>query len=98
MPFGTSRLVDEGVVVVGFVRAAVGPAVEDGVLAFEGLALEREPSFALSVREVSASSVEFCERTTKKIAARHTATAREAINAIAKNGDFESTLALVLAS
>jgi hypothetical protein len=48
LPFGTGGLVDEGVVVVGAVRAAVSPAVEDGVLVLEDLAAVRELSLALS--------------------------------------------------
>lgn len=105
MLFGTGALVDEGVVVVGAVRAAVGPAAEDGVLVLEDLALVRAPSLALSASDVSASalarasSVESCQGTPKKkIAVRPTATTRETITAITQNGDFQSARAPVLAS
>lgn len=94
MPLGAGRRVDGG------------PAVEEGVegvLVVEDVAIVRELTLALSSCDVLSSalsrvsSAESRERTTKKTAARQTATANEPITAMIKNGEFELARGLVAA-
>ena len=94
MPFEAGRRVDES------------PAVEDGVLVLEDVAIVRELPAALASRDVTspalsrsslAESGERTMKTTKKIMTRQTTTTKEPITAIIKNGDFEPACALVAA-